>query len=263
MRSFGLSVFGRHAGGLFVEAPWGLVLVDPRDGHVSRQFLRTGQYNPEEVNFLLGVLKESDQVLIVGGHIGGLAIPLSRHVQSLNVVEASPANHRLLVGNVALAGATNMTVHHWAASDEEGELEFLVSSENSGGSKRSPAVRQANYYYDKPAVIKVPAYRLDAKFSGYFDAVLMDIEGSEYFAIKGAKRLIKNSRVFIFEFVPDHLRNVAGVNVDQFVSALPLEHFRYAIFPRQHMKICISSLREELVRLYEQNAYEDGVLLTK
>lgn len=258
-----LALFGRHAAGIFVEAPWGLMLVDPRDGHVSRQFLRAGQYNQEEVRSLLRLLNPTDRMLIVGGHIGGVAIPLSKHVQSLDVVEASPAHHRLLLANVALAGVRNVTVHHWAASDDKGDLEFLISSENSGGSKRRPTLLRSNYDYDNPVVVKVPAYRLDEKLESDFDVILLDIEGSEYSAIKGARRLITQSRIFVFEFIPDHLTNVAGIALSEFLQALPLGNFSRAILPRHGKDLPVSELPNELGKLFDANDYEDGVVLLK
>jgi FkbM family methyltransferase len=258
-----LKLFGVRAAGVFVDAPWGFMLIDPRDGHVSRQFLRNGCYNPQEVEHLTSLLKPTDRLLIVGGHIGGVAIPLSKKVRTVDVIEASPNNHKLLTANLLLAGCNNVSIHHWAASDSNGQLEFLMSSENSGGSKRAPAQRNANYLYDKPQSIQVPAHRLDDVFNEKFDAVLMDIEGSEYFAIRGGKRLLSECRVFIFEFIPDHLENVAGVNLDDFLAALPTDNFSDAKLPRCGKSFPVSELRRELQRICEKNDYEDGVVLTR
>jgi FkbM family methyltransferase len=258
-----LKLFGVRAAGVFVDAPWGLMLIDPKDGHVSRQFLRNGCYNPQEVEHLSSLLKTTDRLLIVGGHVGGVAIPLSKKVRTVDVIEASPHNHRLLAANALLAGCNNVTIHNWAASDSDGLLEFLMSSENSGGSKRAPAKRNANYLYDKPQSIQVPAHRLDDVFNEKFDAVLMDIEGSEYFAIRGGKRLLSECRVFIFEFIPDHLENVAGVNLDDFLAALPTDNFSDAKLPRCGKSFPVSELRRELQRICEKNDYEDGVVLIR
>ncbi len=261
VRGLWLKGLGPCANGVFVEAPWGLMLLDPRDGHVSRQFLRNGVYKPEEVDFLKHLLRDSDRMLIIGGHIGGVAIPLSRFVSTLDVIEASPSNYRLLIANLMLASAQNVTCHQWAASDRNGEIKFLMSSENSGGSKRAPAYLEKHYTYDSPTVVTVPAYRLEEKFSDPFDVILMDIEGSEFFAIQGGKNLISNCRVFIFEFIPDHIRNVAGINLSKFLETLPLEHFQRAILPRNAKNIPIIELRAELERLYRVDGYEDGVIL--
>ncbi len=262
-RGFCLKAFGSKARGVSVETPWGLMLVDPRDGHVSRQLLRSGVYNPEEVDFLRSLLRPNDRMLIVGGHIGGLAIPLSKSVASVDVVEASPSNFRLLKANVALAGAQNMTCHHWAASETSGELKFLMSPENSGGSKRSPAHLKQQYQYDKPALVTVPAYPLDQKLSDSFDVIVMDIEGSEFFAIQGGKALISSCRVFVFEFIPDHIQNVAGVTLAEFLEVLPVAGFSKVIFPRQQREVDISELHRELERIFQANDYEDGVVLIR
>jgi FkbM family methyltransferase len=258
-----LRAFGPRALGIFVETPWGLMLVDPRDGHVSRQFLRSGCYNHEEVSFIKTLLGPSDRVLIVGGHIGGVAIPLSKFVRSIDVVEASPKNYQLLAANTVLSEATNLTCHHWAASEKNGQIQFLMSSENSGGSKRLPATPKLNYNYDKPTLVTVPAHRLDDKFLDPFDIILMDIEGSEFFALRGGVALVSKCRVFIFEFIPDHIRNVAGISLEDFLNELPLLCFTVATLPRKKKRVRITELRHELRKLFESNDYEDGVVLTR
>jgi FkbM family methyltransferase len=258
-----LKTLGAKAMGVFVQAPWGLMLVDPRDGHISRQFLRHGIYNPEEIALLESLTKPSDRVLLVGGHIGGLAIPLSKSVRSIDVVEASPVNYQLLVANVALAGTLNIACHHWAASEGEGQLKFLVSSENSGGSKRSPAYLKEQYQYDKPECITVPSYALDNKFLNQFEIILMDIEGSEFSAMKGGENLISNCRMFIFEFIPDHIRNVAGITLTEFLDIIPIESFTKFILPRQGGEFPISELRGELSKIFRIDDYEDGVILLR
>ncbi|NCA17487.1 MAG: FkbM family methyltransferase [Betaproteobacteria bacterium] len=263
VRSWWLKLLGPRACGVFVETDWGFMLLDPRDAHVSRQLLRTGAYNREEVSFLGNFLKPSDGMLIVGGHIGALAIPLGKSVKSLDVVEANPESFKLLEANVSLSRLTNLSVWNWAAANEEGALDFLVSSENSGGSKRLPVRGATKYMYDKPKILTVSCRRLDDAFPQDFDVILMDIEGSEYAAMRGAQRLLQNCRVFVFEFIPDHLRNVAGVDFEDFFEALPVKDFDRALLPRHAKDIPISQLRGVLQELYVQNEYEDGVLMLK
>ncbi len=50
----------------------------------------------------------------------------------------------------------------------------------------------------------------------------MDIEGSEYFALKGMQRILSNARAMIIEYLPHHLDNVAGVSDKEFLSVFSI-----------------------------------------
>lgn len=54
-----------------------------------------------------------------------------------------------------------------------------------------PKVSAFEYFYDSPKTVLVPAYALDEHLHGQnFSFVLMDIEGSEYFALKGMHTIV-------------------------------------------------------------------------
>ena len=54
------------------------------------------------------------------------------------------------------------------------------------------------YTYDNPKVIDVDAYSLDEYLDhDEFDLVLIDIEGSEYFAMKGMSNILSLSLIHI------------------------------------------------------------------
>jgi hypothetical protein len=48
----------------------------------------------------------------------------------------------------------------------------------------------------------------------------MDIEGSEYLAIKGAPDCLRSAKLLYIEFVPHHLDNVAGISLEDFINVL-------------------------------------------
>ena len=52
-------------------------------------------------------------------------------------------------------------------------------------------MRDYAYFYDSPEIIKVPAGPLDDVLAGQtFDVILMDVDGSEYFALRGMQTLL-------------------------------------------------------------------------
>jgi FkbM family methyltransferase len=74
------------------------------------------------------------------------------------------------------------------------------------------------YYYDNPEIVSVKASSLDAYLEERdFHIVVVDTEGSEYFALQGMQELLSNCRVLVVEFLPHHLKNVSGVTIEQFL----------------------------------------------
>jgi len=246
---------------ILVNTKFGKMLLDPLDNHVSRQLIKTGNYNPLEILSIKKKLNINDNLLILGAHIGSLAIPLSSNVKKIVAIEANPKNFELLNLNIAINNISNIETHNFAAAEKIGTINFMMNIENSGGSKRKPIKYKDNYYYDEPNVIKVKAFPLDLKLKEKFDVVIMDIEGSEYFAICGMQRILRNTRIFIFEFIPDHLIDVANVSVKEFISKIPINNFYRAYFPRLNKHIQIDQLEITLNLVVSSNSYEDGIIL--
>jgi len=237
------------------------MIVDPFDNHVSRQLLKNGNYNPQEISSIKKMLKKSDKVLVCGAHIGALVIPIAPSVKKIIAIEASPKNFELLYLNTLINKINNIEVYNFAAAEKSGNISFVMNIENSGGSKRLPIRFKDDYFYDSPDTVKVKSFSLDSQFKNNFDVVIMDIEGSEYFAILGMQRILKNSRIFIFEFVPNHLTDVANVSISEFVSKIPLNHFNKAYFPRLGITTQAYNLEKILHKISEHGSYEDGIIL--
>ena len=149
------------------------------------------------------VINGHSRVLVVGTHMGSLAIAASKHCSQLTAIEANPKTFRLLELNLLINGCNNVHAINIAASDKFEHVEFVMSRANSGGSKRVPLLRDYAYFYDSPEIIKVPAGPLDDVLAGQtFDVILMDVEGSEYFALRGMQTLLASAQVLFVEFVP-------------------------------------------------------------
>lgn len=207
--------------GILVETGNGDYLVQPEDKCIGLSLRHHGESSAGQIEYLSNFISSKTKLLIVGAHIGTLAIPFASMAKSVVAVEANPQTFKLLRYNLAINGTKNCKAFNFAANDEPGELEFLSNTDNSGGSKRKPIIADDMYYYDNPEQITVPAFRLDDVFKAQkFDVILMDIEGSEYFALKGMRRILSSSKVLIVEFLPHHLRNVGGISVETFLEAL-------------------------------------------
>src|SRR5262249_6418186 len=134
--------------GVVFKLDLGYFCVDPEDRIVSWHLVNEGAYGMREIKLAFSHMEESARVLVVGAHIGTAAIPLSRTCRELVAIEANPATFELLRLNVLMNERRNITAIHAAANDRNGSLEFVMNTQNSGGSKRMPKFRDVIYFYD-------------------------------------------------------------------------------------------------------------------
>ncbi len=248
---------------VIVDSKNGILAVDPRDLEVGYKLRNYGSYGLDEITRINQLITTKSNVLIVGAHIGSLLIPIAKNCNKVVGIEANPNNFNLLKTNVHLNKAENVSIHNIAASSKEETIKFQMNVVNSGGSKRLPKNNEYMYRYDNPEVIEVQAHSLDEYLNEHkFDLVLIDIEGSEYFAMQGMTEILANCNTLIVEFLPHHLKNVADVTVEQFLS----------LIPKQFTKLTIPSKNEihpidiggvVLQQMYNNKEGDDGLIFTK
>lgn len=254
-------ILGPHVHAFVIKSESGLFAVDPEDEYgVGRKMRKTGNYGLGEIERLKRHIALNSKVLIVGAHVGTLAIPISKLCEEVVAIEANPASYDLLTANIALNSAVNCRAVNIAASDKDESIEFLLSRVNSGGSKRVPRVKKYMYYYDKPEVISVKAVCLDKYLEGEsFDIIVMDIEGSEYFALQGMQEILSKCKILAIEFVPHHLKYVSGITVEQFLSAIG-PHFSKLTIPSKQLVLGASEFAKYLTEMYNLEQ-EDGDMI--
>lgn len=248
---------------VIVDSKNGILAVDPRDLEVGYKLRNYGSYGLDEITRINQLISTESNVLIVGAHIGSLVIPIAKNCNKVVGIEANPNNFNLLKTNIQLNKSENVSIHNIAASSKQETIKFQMNVVNSGGSKRLPKNNEYMYRYDNPEVIEVKAHSLDDYLDeNNFDLVLIDIEGSEYFAMQGMTKILANCNTLIVEFLPHHLKNVADVTVDQFLS----------LIPKQFTKLTIPSKNEThptdiggvvLQQMYNNKEGDDGLIFTK
>jgi len=256
-------LLGPHSLAILTQTEQGLFAVDPQDFDVGRSLRQKGNWGQAELKRLAALLKPESSVLVVGAHIGSLAIPLARRCQSLVAIEANPKSFELLELNLRINQIENCQLFCLAASERSETLSFLVNPSNTGGSKRLPQHKKEIYFYDQPAEIEVQAVALDTLLTGqHFELIVMDIEGSEYFALKGMQALLAQARVLQIEFLPHHLQDVSGVSIEAFLGLI-YPHFTQLEIPSQNRRVAQSEFLETLKQMAAQGLGDDGLIFFK
>ena len=254
---------GKDVKAIIVTTKNGIFAVDPRDLEVGDKLRSQGSYGLDELERVSELITEDSKVLIVGAHIGSLAIPISKKCANVVAIEANPQNYELLEMNIKLNKTQNITAHNIAASSKQEKIKFQMNTVNSGGSKRLPINNEYMYRYDNPEVIEVQAHSLDDYLDeNNFDLILIDIEGSEYFAMQGMKEILSNCNTLIIEFLPHHLKNVANISVEQFLSVIP-KNFKKLIIPSKNETHSIDVGGVILQQMYNNNQGDDGIIFHK
>ena len=256
-------ILGSHVYALIIKSDSGLFAINPDDYAIGRRLRMTGKYGSDEIEKLKPYITSDSRVLIVGAHVGTLAIPISKLCKAVVTIEANPTTYELLRINIALNAASNCRAINIAASDKEGNIEFLLNRVNSGGSKRVPKTKNFMYYYDNPEKISLKSVSLDKYLEEKdFHIVVMDIEGSEYFALKGMQEILSKCKLLVVEFVPHHLKNVSGVSVEQFLSVIE-PHFSKLTIPSKQLVLGTAKFASSLTEMYDHEQEDDGIIFEK
>ena len=245
---------------LTINTKNGTFVVDATDLEVSAKLRNKGEYGIDEINRISKFIDNQSSILIVGAHIGSLAIPIAKMCSEVVAIEANPNNFKLLLTNIEMNNTSNITTHNIAASEREEIIQFQLNTVNSGGSKRVPINNHYMYTYDNPEIIDVSAYSLDTYLANnYFDLVLIDIEGSEYFAMQGMSNILSKTKTLIVEFLPHHIINVAGVRLTDFLENVP-KHLTKLTIPSKNCTYSINEGFVVLQQMFDSGQGDDGII---
>lgn len=259
-----LKSFGTFAQGLYVETKQGCFVLNPSDSYVAKSLLRDGSYGSHEIELAAKYLTPESICILLGGHIGSIAIPLSKRCKHLEVFEPNPESFKWLSINTAINECNNVTLHNYAVSDNEGELKFIVHEGNSGASRRTPAQRFEPVAFETGNEIRVRTKVLDSLYATQSpDLIFMDIEGSEYFALNGAQDLLSRTRALIMEFDSNHFKLVAGRSSDDVWGTIG-PHFSRMHNPKTgEVFNGKDSVKREIHRMLEKNETYENIVFIK
>jgi len=211
------------------------MVLDENDSDVSNQIREYGLYEDEklEIQTFEKYIKKGMTVLDLGANVGFYTM-LSRSLVRENgrvfAFEPSSRNANLIRASIEENSFTNVKVIEAAVSDEIGVSKLHLSPNlNSGHSLLNLDFKyDKNWEGEKTADVKVITIDdyLEKKVGDFkVDFIKMDIEGSEFRAIKGMKRVFDANEhlILISEFWPngflknnknpkDYLEMLAGLN---------------------------------------------------
>lgn len=217
------SVLARFGIGVCAETENGLFIVDPGDFVVSRHLLQRGKYDTAEIEWLLRVGGgRFSTVVVVGVHVGAVLVPLARKSDRVIGFESNPATYKLAKLNLLLNEASNVTLENCAIGQRQGVVSVVQNAINTGNA--SISIEATDSGGPRVNMVSLDEYG-GADAPAAVDLLLMDIEGHEFHALRGAERTLKNTTNLYVEYAPEQLRE-HGTNPADLIDFL-LERFSH------------------------------------
>ncbi len=186
---------------------------------VSLSIALTGAWEPFETKLVTKVVRRGNVAVDVGAHIGYYTLLLSRLVGETGQVyafEPDSSAFSILEKNVQVNGYRNIVLYRKAVAAEAGRALL------DGWVLRNP--EQAGKTSGNKACQEVEAVRLDdylERIGERIDFLKLDIEGQEYNALQGARKIIESNPdvIVLSEFHPDRLSEY-GVKPKAYIDFL-------------------------------------------
>ena len=262
-------IFGPNAKGIIYDSKNGYMALPISDITIGKNLGFKGHWNFSEIQKLLQQTTQDDVIYFIGTHVGTLLVPIAKKVKTVVGFEANEDTFWFIKANLCLNKISNATIFNKAVGDGAKKVTFYKNTVNTGGSKIKPIKDSILYNYDNPKQVEVDMVALDPFIAEQSltppSGIIMDIEGAEYFALKGMQATLAKVRFLYVEFVPHHLQNVSNTSVEKFIKTIT-PHFSKVIFLKDNTQFDISSSEKELVKhlkTLEKNNVADDILFTK
>jgi FkbM family methyltransferase len=255
------NLLGPFVKAVIAETEDEIYAVDPQDTIVGWLLRNNGSFGRSLIRLVKGTLTAQSRLLIVGAHIGTTAVPLSSCCKEVVAIEPNLQSFQLLEFNLHVNQVANCKAHNIAANDKAEYLLFNINRCNTGGSGRKS---KAGHHLTTDDTVEavLPAFPLDDYLLGQkFDVILMDIEGSEYFALKGMQRILASCSSLIVEFFPRHLKEISCVSVHEFLALLP--DFQTLTIPSLDKTVGREAFSHTLNYMYDCDMEDDGILFAR
>ena len=191
-----------------------------------------GRYENEILTLIEKLIKEtfSDSkfktALDIGANIGNHSLFFSQYFSSVYAFEPNPVTYELLkINSTYVSKIKNIIPYCYGLSDKTKNVTLKVNPNNIGNSK---IVFEDNLRvnYSNQITIKVEkADNLSFLKDSNIGLIKIDVEGHEFFVLKGAEEIIRNNKpIIIFEQLAEEIFNGTSKSIS-FLSRIEYEFY--------------------------------------
>lgn len=201
-----------------------------QDTYICDSVTFLGDYEPEEKKVFSVLVKKGNTVLDIGANVGLHSLYFSELVGREGRVfsfEPVQQNYDQIVRNMKLNGITNIIPIHKGLSDVSTKINIAApSNSNNPGAFNLFDTKEPT----ETVEVITGDFFIESENIKQVDFIKMDIEGYEYFAIKGlAKTLATFKSTVVFEFDSNYHAKTGAGEEDIFELFLKLNYRLYYI----------------------------------
>lgn len=183
--------------------------------YAGSHLLVTGIWEPYVTMTIERILRPGDTFVDVGANFGYFSILASGLVQEPGKVmafECNPNVASLLKENIQLNGCKNIMLYEHALGDQEGNINFFLSSADTGHGSLDQAKNS------RQISVQIHKYD-DLNLECQVRLIKIDVEGAEYRVLKGMKNLLSSpSRPYVICEMSNKFEGRGGDNVKDIMN---------------------------------------------
>ncbi|MHA2247503.1 MAG: FkbM family methyltransferase [Candidatus Hodarchaeales archaeon] len=208
-------------------------------------------YEPTTTALIKRIIQPGEVVVDLGSNIGYFTLLMAKLVGNKGKVytfEPEPRNFSLLKKNMILNRYKNITLEQKAVSNKNEKIPLILGAESSHRVTFDSAIKENIEY--------VEAVSLDNYFGNTdkkIALIKMDIEGSEYHAIKGMDSILSQNKdiLLISEFYPELLLHF-NIQPKEYLELLESYSFKFFDINDQNKKVDRTT-KTKLLKKYDKD----------
>ena len=153
--------------------------------------------NEQSIHLYLNLRKEDiKKWVIVGGYLGNEISTILRNYPKCEVVVFECSERYIKALRKKFASNSRVTIHSKAVSDVEGMINFYETNLNGSGSLFEVGeLAEKSYKMKSAETFSVESITLDSLFRDVeIDVLQIDVQGAELKVLKGAQRVLENTK---------------------------------------------------------------------
>lgn len=217
--------------------------------------IRSNKFYERELPFLSNFIKPGDHVIDIGANYGHYTVKMAELCRPGKVYafEPIPFTNYILTNVVRSCKLENVIIQNNAVTDRPGIISFTVPKLSYGAANTGLShITRSKEAAENADTVNVNAITLDSFSEGLMERITfikMDIEGAEYFALKGATALLqKHKPVVLIEISQNFLKQYGITEID-FLKLIDQLNYRMFILKSNEKYI------EPLNELRNSNAF--------
>jgi FkbM family methyltransferase len=251
-----MSILSNFGAAVIADTKNGLLAVEAGDFAVGRRLLRDGEYDLEEIRWLIKICADqAGTFVVVGSHVGSLVIPLSKACQSMVAFEPDEQNHRLLQINLLLNEVKNARVIHKAVGAESGHIQMRRNLINTGNTSVATSSSSENQ--------KIEVTTLDEEIEANEIALMViDVEGYEWNVVAGGRSTLARTQRLYMEFAPEQLLE-QGNDPEELLNKLGESFSHLYLFGAEPRPFAVEDGIQYIVSKMHRRAFLINILFSK